>query len=81
MIFQFLTFYVPFANRAGKVLAPFAGYTIATEGSNWIIKCAREKSSESLSGFWYGGDLMTCTGKVYWKCANYSKATILSKSC
>ena len=28
--------------------APYAGYTNATEGSNWIIKCAKKKSSQPL---------------------------------
>lgn len=36
-------------------LAPFAGYTRATEGSNWIVKCARKKSSQSLWVLVWGG--------------------------
>lgn len=35
--------------------APLAGYTTATEGSNWIIKCARKKSSEPLWILVWGG--------------------------
>src|SRR5689334_15913154 len=28
--------------------APFAGFTTATEGSDWIVKCARKKSAQPL---------------------------------
>jgi hypothetical protein len=35
--------------------APFKGYTIATVGSNWIIKCARKKSSQPLWVLVWGG--------------------------
>jgi len=35
--------------------APFTGYTTATEGSNWIIKCARKKSSQPLWVLVWGG--------------------------
>jgi hypothetical protein len=35
--------------------APFAGYTNATEGSGWIIKCARKKSSQPLWVLVWGG--------------------------
>ncbi len=38
--------------------APYVGYTSATEGSEWIIKCARKKVS-SHSGYWYGAGWMT----------------------
>jgi hypothetical protein len=35
--------------------APFAGYTTATEGSDWIIKSARKKSSQPLWVLVWGG--------------------------
>lgn len=35
--------------------APFAGYTTATEGSDWIVKCARKKSSQPLWVLVWGG--------------------------
>jgi hypothetical protein len=35
--------------------APYAGYTKATEGSNWIINCARTKSSQPLWVLVWGG--------------------------
>lgn len=35
--------------------APFKGYTTATEGSDWIIKCAKEKSSQPLWILVWGG--------------------------
>ncbi|MCS3800588.1 hypothetical protein GGD38_005970 [Chitinophagaceae bacterium OAS944] len=35
--------------------APFAGYSKATEGSDWIVKCARKKSSEPLWVLVWGG--------------------------
>lgn len=35
--------------------APYAGYTKATEGSEWIIKCARKKSSQPLWVLVWGG--------------------------
>lgn len=35
--------------------APFAGYTTATEGSRWIIKCAGKKSSQPLWILCWGG--------------------------
>lgn len=35
--------------------APFAGYTKATEGSDWIIKCARKKSDRPLWVLVWGG--------------------------
>jgi hypothetical protein len=35
--------------------APFAGYTTATEGSNWIVKCARKKSRQPLWVLVWGG--------------------------
>lgn len=35
--------------------APFKGYTTATEGSDWIIKCARSKSSQPLWVLVWGG--------------------------
>jgi hypothetical protein len=57
--------------------APFAGYTKATEGSDWIVKCARKKSSQPLWVLVWGGleDLaqalhdapdITRKIKVYW---------------
>lgn len=39
--------------RAGA--APFVGYTTATEGSNWIIKCAKKKSKQPLWVLVWGG--------------------------
>jgi hypothetical protein len=38
--------------------APFKGYATATEGSNWIIKCAQKKVID-LYGFWFGEDWKT----------------------
>lgn len=35
--------------------APFAGYTTATEGSEWIIKCALKKSTQPLWVLVWGG--------------------------
>lgn len=35
--------------------APYIGYTTATEGSDWIIKCAKKKSSEPLWVLVWGG--------------------------
>ncbi|TWI83310.1 uncharacterized protein DUF5060 [Lacibacter cauensis] len=35
--------------------APFAGYTTATEGSNWIITCAKKKSKLPLWVLVWGG--------------------------
>jgi hypothetical protein len=35
--------------------APFRGYSTATEGSNWIIKCAKEESSQPLWVLVWGG--------------------------
>ena len=35
--------------------APFAGYTKATEGSDWIVTCARKKSSQPLWVLVWGG--------------------------
>jgi len=35
--------------------APFIGYTMATEGSNWIIKCAKKKSKQPLWILVWGG--------------------------
>lgn len=35
--------------------APYIGYTSATEGSNWIIKCAKKKSSQPLWVLGWGG--------------------------
>lgn len=34
---------------------PFAGYTKATEGSSWIVTCARKKSSQPLWVLVWGG--------------------------
>lgn len=36
-------------------LAPFAGYASATEGSDWIVKCARKQSSQPLWILVWGG--------------------------
>ena len=35
--------------------APFAGFTTATEGSDWIVKCARKKSAQPLWVLVWGG--------------------------
>lgn len=35
--------------------APFNGYTTATEGSNWIIKCAKKKSKQPFWILVWGG--------------------------
>jgi hypothetical protein len=35
--------------------APYVGYTSATEGSEWIIKCAKKKSSQPLWVLVWGG--------------------------
>lgn len=35
--------------------APYAGYTNATEGSNWIINCAKKKSTQPLWILVWGG--------------------------
>jgi Protein of unknown function (DUF1593) len=35
--------------------APYIGYTTATEGSNWIIKCAKTKSNQPLWILAWGG--------------------------
>ena len=42
--------------KQGRVgAAPFAGYTTATEGSNWIIQCAKKKSKQPLWVLVWGG--------------------------
>jgi hypothetical protein len=38
-----------------KVAAPFVGYQTATEGSNWIINCAKKESTQSLWILVWGG--------------------------
>lgn len=38
-----------------KGAAPFKGYSKATEGSDWIIKCARKKSTQPLWILAWGG--------------------------
>lgn len=35
--------------------APFAGYSVPTEGSEWIVKCARKKSEQPLWVLVWGG--------------------------
>jgi Cellulose-binding Sde182, nucleoside hydrolase-like domain/Domain of unknown function (DUF5060) len=35
--------------------APYAGYSTATEGSNWIVACARKKSDQPLWVLVWGG--------------------------
>jgi hypothetical protein len=35
--------------------APFAGYATATEGSDWIVKCARKKNTQPLWVLVWGG--------------------------
>ncbi|MBW4889369.1 DUF1593 domain-containing protein [Mucilaginibacter sp. HMF5004] len=42
--------------KQGKLgAAPYKGYTTATEGSNWIIKCAKKKSTQPLWILVWGG--------------------------
>jgi hypothetical protein len=41
--------------QGAKPAAPFAGYTKPTEGSEWIIKCAKKKSSQPLYVLVWGG--------------------------
>lgn len=52
----------PGANSLRKVvkqgvidIAPFSGYTKPTEGSDWIIKCAKKKSDQPLWVLVWGG--------------------------
>ena len=47
--------YAPSANKEDKGAAPFKGYTTATEGSDWIIKCARKESTRPLWILVWGG--------------------------
>lgn len=42
--------------KQGRIgAAPFAGYTSSTEGSDWIIKCAKKKSKQPLWVLVWGG--------------------------
>ena len=41
--------------QGAKPAAPFAGYANPTEGSEWIIKCAKKKSSQPLYILVWGG--------------------------
>ncbi|MCP9770430.1 DUF1593 domain-containing protein [Lacihabitans sp. LS3-19] len=41
--------------QGAKPAAPFLGYTNPTEGSDWIIKCAKKKSSKPLYILVWGG--------------------------
>ena len=43
------------SKQGRKGNAPFVGYTTATEGSNWIIKCAKKKSTQPLWVLAWGG--------------------------
>ena len=43
------------SKQGRKGNAPFLGYTTATEGSNWIIKCAKKKSTQPLWVLAWGG--------------------------
>ena len=43
------------SKQGRKGAAPFAGYTTATEGSDWIAKCARKTSSDPLWVLVWGG--------------------------
>ena len=43
------------SKQGRKGTAPFVGYTTATEGSNWIIKCAKKKSTQPLWVLAWGG--------------------------
>lgn len=48
--------YLRSVTKQGKQgAAPFKGYTTATEGSNWIIKCARKKIGQPLWILVWGG--------------------------
>lgn len=38
-----------------KSLAPYAGYSTSTEGSDWIVKCAKKKSNQPLWILVWGG--------------------------
>ncbi|GAB3657326.1 DUF1593 domain-containing protein [Echinicola sediminis] len=41
--------------QGGKDAAPFRGYTTPTEGSEWIIKCAKKESEQPLWVLVWGG--------------------------
>lgn len=43
------------SKQGRKGNAPFVGYITATEGSNWIIKCAKKKSTQPLWVLAWGG--------------------------
>jgi hypothetical protein len=43
------------SKQGRKGNAPFVGYTTATEGSNWIIECAKKKSTQPLWVLVWGG--------------------------
>lgn len=43
------------SKQGRKGNAPYLGYTTATEGSNWIIKCAKKKSPQPLWVLAWGG--------------------------
>ena len=48
--------YLRFVTKQGRQgAAPFAGFTTATEGSDWIVKCARKKSTQPLWVLVWGG--------------------------
>src|SRR5690606_16532063 len=48
--------YLRSISKQGRLgAAPYRGYTTATEGSDWIIKCARKESEQLLWGFVWGG--------------------------
>lgn len=41
--------------QGGKDAAPFKGYTVANEGSEWIVKCAKKESDQPLWVLVWGG--------------------------
>lgn len=48
--------YLRSISKQGRLgAAPYSGYTTATEGSDWIIKCARKKSEQPLWVLVWGG--------------------------
>ncbi len=48
--------YLRSISKQGRVgAAPYCGYTTATEGSDWIIKCARKESKQPLWILVWGG--------------------------
>jgi hypothetical protein len=44
--------------KQGAIAAHYKGYASPTEGSDWLIHCAR-KNQPNLCGYWYGEDWKT----------------------